>query len=54
MKSPAMSPPRNDPIKNQYINILITEPCQSLPPYLTKHPPRYKSLLTDANDPNST
>ena len=49
-----MSPPRKDPITNQYTNIFSTKKYQSLPPHLEKYPPGYKSLLNDAHDPNST
>ena len=45
MKSPAMSPPINDPISNKDINRLITKKYPSLPPYLSKYPPGYKLLL---------
>ena len=54
MKSPAMSSPRTYPIPNQNINILITEKYQSLPPYLSKFPPGFRSLLNYAHGPNST
>ena len=54
MKSPAMLPPRMDPIPNQDINILITKKYQSLPPHLAKYPPGFKLLINDAHDPNST
>ena len=50
MKSPLMSPPRNNPD----INILITEKYPILPLHLEKYTPGYKSLLNDAHDPNST
>ena len=53
MKSPAMLPPRMDPIPNQDINILITKKYQSLPPHLEKYPPGFKSLLNHAHDHNS-
>ena len=39
MKSPAMSPTRNDPIQNQDNNRLITKKDQILPPHLATHPP---------------
>ena len=39
VKSPAMSPPRKDPIPNQYINRLITEQDPSIPPIIAKYPP---------------
>ena len=39
MKSPAMSPPRKNPITNQYFNRLITEQYPSLPPVISKYPP---------------
>ena len=54
IKSPAMSPPRKDPITNQYTNIFSTKKYQSLPLHLEKYPPGYKSLLNDAHDTNST
>ena len=50
MKSIAMSPPRNDPIPNQDMNILINKKYQSLPPELAKYPPGYKSLINEAED----
>ena len=54
MKPTAMLPPRKDPIPNQDINILITKKYQILSPHLAKFPPGFKSLINDANDPNST
>ena len=54
MKSPAMYPPRKDPIPNQYINKLITKQDPSLPPIIEKHTPGYKPLFSDIHDPNST
>ena len=45
MKSLAMSPQRNDPIPNQYINMLGTKTYQSLPQKLAKFRPGYKSLI---------
>ena len=54
MESPAMFPPRKDTILYQYINRIINEKYQSLPPYLTKFPPGFKSLINVAHDHNST
>ena len=54
MKSPAMSPPRKYPIKNQYINRFITEQDPSLLPIKSKYPPGFKPLFNDAHDPKST
>ena len=54
MKSPAILPPRKDPITNQDINRLITEKYQILPPHLAKYPPGFKVLINYAPDPNST
>ena len=54
MKSPAMSPPRKDPIPNQYNNILITKQDPSLLPIMEKYPPGYRPLFKDTHDPNST
>ena len=45
MTSLAMSPPRKDPIQNQYIKMLGTKKYQSLPPQLAKFCPRYNVLL---------
>ena len=42
MKSRAISPPRKDPIPNQYINMLGTKKYQILPPQLAKFCPEYK------------
>ena len=50
MKSPAMLPPRKDPITNQYINQLVTKKYQSLPPQLPKFPPVLKSILNKVED----
>ena len=50
IKSLAMSPPRNDPIPNQDINMLGTEKYQSLSPQLAKYRPGYKSLMNKAED----
>ena len=49
-----MSPPIEDPIPNQDINIFITKKDQSLLPYLAKFPPRFNKSITKANDYNST
>ena len=49
-----MSLPRNYPIPNQDINILITEKYQSIPLHLEKFPPGFKSLINEAHDHNST
>ena len=54
MKSSAMSPPRKDPIPNQYINILITQQDLSLPPIIERYPTLYKPLFNCNHDPNST
>ena len=54
MKSPAMSPPREDTIPNQDIKIIITEKYQSLPLHLAKLPPRFKSFINEAHNHNST
>ena len=42
MKSLASLPPRNDPIKNPYINMLGTKKDQSHPPQLPKCFPWFK------------
>ena len=52
MKSPEISPPRKDPIPNQDINILITEPYPSLPLIIEKYPPGYQPLFNNTHDPN--
>ena len=54
MKSPAISPPRKDPIPNQDNNILITKQDPSLPPNIERYPPWYKSLFNVTHDQNST
>ena len=54
MKSPAMSPPKKDPIPYEDINILITKQDPSLPPIMEKYPPVYKPLFNDKHDSNST
>ena len=54
MKSPAILPPRKDPITNQDINRLITGKYQKLLPHLATFPPGFKSLINDARDTNST
>ena len=54
MKSPAISPPRKDPISNQDINRLISKKYQSLTQHLSKYTPGYGSLINYAHDPNST
>ena len=46
----ATSPPRKDPIPNQYKNNLGIEKYQSLPPHLPKFFPGYKSLRNEADD----
>ena len=48
----ATSPPRKDPIPNQYKNNLGIEKYQSLPPHLPKFPPGFKSLRNEADDDN--
>ena len=45
MKSPAISPPRKDPISDQDINKLSTQKGQSLPSQLAKSPPVFKLLI---------
>ena len=50
MKSLAMSPQRNDPIPNQYINMLGTKTYQSLPQKLAKFCPGYKLLRNKVED----
>ena len=52
MKSPAMLLLREDPIPNQYINILTTKKYQSLPLHLKTFLPGFKSLINYAHDPN--
>ena len=47
-----MSSPRKDPIPNQDINILITQPDPNLPPIIEKYPTGYKPLCNDTNYPN--
>ena len=42
MKSPAMLPPRKDPIPDQDITIIITQQDPFLPPLLAKWPTGYK------------
>ena len=54
MKSPAVSPPREDTIPNQDNNILITEQDPSLTPIMEKYPHKYKPLFNNTHDPNST
>ena len=54
MKSPAVSPPREDTIPNQDNNILITEQDPSLTTIMAKYPHKYKPLFNDTHDPNST
>ena len=53
-ESSAISPPRKDPISNQYINKLITEQYPSLPPIKAKYTPGFKPLFNDAHNPNIT
>ena len=53
MKSPAMSPPRKDPIPNQDINRLITQQDPSDPPIIEKYTTVYKPLFNDTHDLNS-
>ena len=54
IKSPAMSPPGNYPIKNQDIDRLITERHPSVTPIKEKYPPEFKPLSNDAHNLNST
>ena len=50
MKLLEISPPINDPIPNQDINMLGTEKYQSIPPQFDKFIPGYKSLINKAED----
>ena len=50
MKLLEISPPINDLIPNQDINMLGTEKYQSLPPQFDKFIPGYKSLINKAED----
>ena len=54
MKSPAISPPINDPVPNQYINRLTNGQDPSLPPITAKYIPGYRSLFNGRHDPNGT
>ena len=54
MKSPAMSPPRKDPILNQDSDRIINEQYPSLPPLLEKYPTVPKPLFNDTHCPNKT
>ena len=49
IKSLSKSPPRKDPIPNQYKNTLFIEK-KSLPPHSPKFPPGFKSLKNKAAD----
>ena len=53
MASPSMSPPRKDPIPDQYINRLITKQDPSLTPIKARYPTGFKSLFNDTHNPNS-
>ena len=53
-KSPAMLPPRNDPIINQYSTRNINRQDSILPPLLAKYTTVYKPLFNDAYYPNKT
>ena len=54
MKSPSISPTKNDPIPNQDINRLIAKQDPSLPLMKAKYPPVFKPLFNDAHDHKST
>ena len=54
MRSPAMSPPRKDPIPNQDSNRIITQQDPILPPLLQKYPTGYKPLFNNTHYPNKT
>ena len=45
MESPAMYPPRQDPITNQDINRLITQQDPNLSQIKTKYPPELKTII---------
>ena len=47
LKSPAISPPRKDPIPNQYITRIITQQYPNLPPHLVKVPTGYDPFIDD-------
>ena len=53
-KSPAMLPPRKDPIPNQDSNIIINQQYPIIPPLLEKYPTGYKPLFDESNYPNKT
>ena len=53
-KSPAIFPPRKDPVLNQDSNRIINEHDPILPPLLEKYPTGYKKLFNDTHYPNKT
>ena len=54
MKSPAVFPPRKDPIKNQYITRIITQQYPKLPPNLSKVPTGNKPFIDNTKFSNPT
>ena len=54
MKSPAMLPPRKDPITNQNITIIITQQDPILPTSFSKVPTVHKKIIDDINFSNHT
>ena len=52
MKSPSISPPRKDPIKNKYSTRIITQQYQILPPLLEKWPTGYKPFIINTQFSN--
>ena len=54
MKSPAILPPRKDPIQNQDSTRIINEKYPILPPLLAKYPTGYKPIFNDTHYPNKT
>ena len=54
MKSPAILPPRKDPIPNQYSTIIITQLDPILPPILSKLRTGYKPFIDDTHFSNKT
>ena len=52
IKSPAMSPPRKDPIPNQDSTRIINEKYPILPPLLEKYPTVYKIFFNDTHCTN--
>ena len=54
MKLPVISPPRKNPISNQYSTIIINEQDPILPPLLEKNTSGYKPLFNGTHYPNET